>query len=62
MYFEDTIDEAKYCGHLFGLGSSIYQNGTFGSWFHPSSLVFAYLQPSIILVSKFQEAFPMRPT
>ena len=30
MYFEDTIDEAKYCGHLFGLGSSIYQNGTFG--------------------------------
>jgi len=27
MYFEDTIDEAKYCGHLFGLGSTIFQNG-----------------------------------
>ena len=27
MYFEDTIDEAKYCGHLFGLGSSMFQNG-----------------------------------
>lgn len=27
MYFEDTIDEVKYCGHLFGLGSTIFQNG-----------------------------------
>ena len=27
MYFEDTIDEVKYCGHLFGLGSSLFQNG-----------------------------------
>ena len=27
MYFEDTLDEAKYCGHLFGLGSSMFQNG-----------------------------------
>jgi hypothetical protein len=27
MYFEDSIDEAKYCGHLFGLGSSLFQNG-----------------------------------
>ena len=27
MYFEDTIDDAKYCGHLFGLGSSLFQNG-----------------------------------
>lgn len=27
MYFEDTIDEAKYCGHLFGLGPSVFQNG-----------------------------------
>jgi CCR4-NOT transcription complex subunit 7/8 len=26
MYFEDTIDEVKYCGHLFGLGSSLFQN------------------------------------
>ena len=28
MYFEDSIDEAKYSGHLFGLGATnIYQNG-----------------------------------
>ncbi len=27
MYFEDAIDEVKYCGHLFGLGSTIFQNG-----------------------------------
>ena len=27
MYFEDTIDEAKYSGNLFGLGSSMFQNG-----------------------------------
>lgn len=27
MYFEDTIDEAKYNGNLFGLGSSMFQNG-----------------------------------
>ena len=27
MYFEDTIDEVKYCGHLFGLGSSLFTNG-----------------------------------
>lgn len=30
MFFEDHIDDAKYCGHLYGLGSgSAYvQNGT----------------------------------
>lgn len=30
MFFEDHIDDAKYCGHLYGLGSgSTYvQNGT----------------------------------
>ena len=28
MYFEDTIDEVKYCGHLFGLGTTtLFQNG-----------------------------------
>ena len=27
MYFEDTIDEVKYCGHLFGLGSTVFPNG-----------------------------------
>lgn len=30
MFFEDHIDDAKYCGHLYGLGSgsSYAQNGT----------------------------------
>ncbi|XP_058047995.1 CCR4-NOT transcription complex subunit 7 isoform X3 [Ahaetulla prasina] len=30
MFFEDHIDDAKYCGHLYGLGSgsSYVQNGT----------------------------------
>lgn len=30
MFFEDNIDDTKYCGHLFGLGttfSSQYTNG-----------------------------------
>ncbi|XP_039264794.1 CCR4-NOT transcription complex subunit 7-like [Styela clava] len=27
MFFEDHIDETKYCGHLYGLGSSYVQNG-----------------------------------
>jgi len=26
MFFEDNIDDDKYCGHLFGLGAS-YSNG-----------------------------------
>lgn len=26
MFFEDNIDDAKYCGHLYGLGTS-YVNG-----------------------------------
>ncbi|XP_070554144.1 CCR4-NOT transcription complex subunit 7-like [Ptychodera flava] len=28
IYFEDYVDDAKYCGHLYGLGSSYVQNGT----------------------------------
>jgi len=28
MFFEDHIDDAKYCGHLYGLGASYIQNGT----------------------------------
>lgn len=30
MFFEDHIDDAKYCGHLYGLGtgSAYVQNGT----------------------------------
>lgn len=27
MFFEDNIDNAKYCGHLYGLGSSFIMNG-----------------------------------
>ena len=30
MFFEDNIDDAKYCGHLYGLGqgSGYVQNGS----------------------------------
>lgn len=27
MFFEDNIDDAKYCGHLYGLGTSFVLNG-----------------------------------
>jgi len=27
MFFEDNIDDAKYCGHLYGLGISFVVNG-----------------------------------
>ncbi|XP_075214384.1 CCR4-NOT transcription complex subunit Pop2 isoform X3 [Lycorma delicatula] len=27
MFFEDNIDDAKYCGHLYGLGTSFIVNG-----------------------------------
>lgn len=27
MFFEDNIDNAKYCGHLYGLGTSFIVNG-----------------------------------
>ncbi|CAG5079127.1 Similar to CNOT7: CCR4-NOT transcription complex subunit 7 (Homo sapiens) [Cotesia congregata] len=30
MFFEDNIDDAKYCGHLYGLGTSFVVNGTGG--------------------------------
>ncbi len=40
MYFEDTIDETKYCGHLFGLGSSLFQNGIpYDTYIAPQTLV-----------------------
>ena len=40
MYFEDTIDESKYCGYLFGLGSSLYQNGIpYDTYIAPQTLV-----------------------
>ncbi|GAB1604000.1 CCR4-NOT transcription complex subunit 7-like [Argonauta hians] len=28
MFFEDNIDDAKYCGHLYGLGNSYVVNGS----------------------------------
>jgi len=28
MFFEDNIDDAKYCGHLYGLGTSFSGNNT----------------------------------
>ncbi|XP_074649705.1 CCR4-NOT transcription complex subunit 7-like [Tubulanus polymorphus] len=28
MFFEDNIDDNKYCGHLYGLGTSYVQNGS----------------------------------
>jgi len=28
LFFEDNIDDTKYCGQLYGLGSSYIQNGT----------------------------------
>lgn len=30
MFFEDNIDDAKYCGHLYGLGTSFVVNGSGG--------------------------------
>lgn len=27
MFFEDNIDDSKYCGHLYGLGTSSAPNG-----------------------------------
>jgi len=30
MFFEDNIDDAKYCGHLYGLGASFVMNGNSG--------------------------------
>lgn len=31
MFFEDNIDDVKYCGHLYGLGASFVQNGSSSS-------------------------------
>ena len=30
LFFEDNIDKEKYCGHLYGLGSSFIMNGGSG--------------------------------
>ncbi|XP_025163516.1 CCR4-NOT transcription complex subunit 7 isoform X2 [Harpegnathos saltator] len=32
MFFEDNIDDAKYCGHLYGLGTSFVVNGSAGGY------------------------------
>lgn len=40
MYFEDTIDQVKYSGQLFGLGSSLFQNGfVYDTYINPQTLV-----------------------
>lgn len=31
MFFEDHIDDVKYCGHLYGLGTSYITNGNSGN-------------------------------
>lgn len=31
LFFEDNIDKSKYCGHLYGLGSSFIMNGGGGA-------------------------------
>ena len=38
MFFEDNIDDAKYCGHLYGLGTSYVQNGGSGYEMGPGFL------------------------
>ena len=30
LFFEDSIDEGKYSGHLYGLGQSTFPSGGFG--------------------------------
>lgn len=30
LFFEDSIDEGKYSGHLYGLGHSAFPAGGFG--------------------------------
>jgi len=40
MFFEDHIDDAKYCGHLYGLGAAYIQNGSGSSTYesHPPTV------------------------
>lgn len=38
MFFEDHIDDAKYCGHLYGLGAAYVVNGSNCSSLLPSNL------------------------
>lgn len=66
MFFEDHIDDAKYCGHLYGLGSgSAYvQNGTGNayeeeankqqSWHHPETLPSCSSHPTISAVLRLR--------
>lgn len=32
MFFEDTIDDSKFSGHLYGLGTSYAVNGNANSY------------------------------
>lgn len=37
MFFEDNIDNAKYCGHLYGLGTSFLNNNNNNNNFHENN-------------------------
>ena len=39
MYFEDVLDETKYSGNIFGLGSSMFNNGiSYETYMAPQTL------------------------
>lgn len=37
MFFEDDIDDSKYCGHLYGLGTNYVNSSTPSTTSAPSS-------------------------
>jgi len=48
MFFEDHIDDAKYCGHLYGLGAAYILNGsgTNSNEGHPPTVANGDILPS----------------
>lgn len=48
MFFEDHIDDAKYCGHLYGLGAAYIQNGSGSNSYesHPPAVANGDVLPS----------------
>jgi len=48
MFFEDHIDDAKYCGHLYGLGAAYIQNGSGSNSYesHPPTVANGDVPPS----------------
>lgn len=51
MFFEDNIDDAKYCGHLYGLGTSYVQNGGSGYEVGPGLLNNSSSTPTSMMVN-----------